>query len=243
MDNDGNFNYVKTNSIYQGYDSYDNNSKRYNNNNLNLTQSAYQTSISATNNNLMIDLNEFYSVKHNVPLRPKIDQIKYRINSEILKFHKIFNELKNQDEEGVRKLILSLKENNIQYTSLVCSELNKIRKTSKIIWISKVVLDLLEKDIKGISNFKDLVEIFPASLSVIKSIRTMLFSHLNESEHDLRNITDLVIDVLINASQVGGYLINFKLANNKALLILDDAKFEAEDKIKSEFLPIPDPKL
>lgn len=240
MDNDGNYNYVKTNSIHKGYDSYEN--IRYSNNS-NLTQATYTTSISSMNKNLKIDLNEFYSVKHNVPLRPKIDQIKYRINSEILKFQKIFNELKNQDEEGVRKLLLSLKENNIQYTSLVCSELNKIRKTSKIIWISKVVLDILEKDIKGISNFKDLVEIFPASLSVIKSIRTMLFSHLNESEHDLRNITDLLIDVLINASQVGGYLINFKLANNKALLILDDAKFQAEDKIKSEFLPIPDPKL
>lgn len=240
MDNDGNYNYVKTNSIHQGYDSYEN--IRYSNNS-NLTQATYTTSISSMNKNLKMDLNEFYSVKHNVPLRPKIDQIKYRINSEIFKFQKIFNELKNQDEEGVRKLLLSLKENNIQYTSLVCSELNKIRKTSKIIWISKVVLDILEKDIKDISNFKDLVEIFPASLSVIKSIRTMLFSYLNESEHDLRNITDLLIDVLINASQVGGYLINFKLANNKALLILEDAKFEAEDKIKSEFLSIPDPKL
>ena len=240
MNNDGNYNYVKTNSINQGYDSYEN--IRYSNNS-NLTQATYTTSISSMNKNLKIDLNEFYSVKHNVPLRPKIDQIKYRINSEIFKFQKIFNELKNQDEEGVRKLLLSLNENNIQYTSLVCSELNKIRKTSKIIWISKVVLDILEKDIKGISSFKDLVEIFPASLSVIKSIRTMLFSYLNESEHDLRNITDLLIDVLINASQVGGYLINFKLANNKALLILEDAKFEAEDKIKSEFLSIPDPKL
>lgn len=240
MDNDGNYNYVKTNSIHQGYDSYEN--IRYSNNS-NLTQATYTTSISSMNKNLKMDLNEFYSVKHNVPLRPKIDQIKYRINSEIFKFQKIFNELKNQDEEGVRKLLLSLKENNIQYTSLVCSELNKIRKTSKIIWISKVVLDILEKDIKDISNFKDLVEIFPASLSVIKSIRTMLFSYLNESEHDLRNITDLLIDVLINASQVGGYLINFKLANNKALLILEDAKFQAEDKIKSEFLSIPDPKL
>ncbi|MDX1372604.1 MAG: hypothetical protein R3321_09035 [Nitrososphaeraceae archaeon] len=240
MNNDGNYNYVKNNSIHQGYDSYEN--IRYSNNS-NLTQATYTTSISSMNKNLKIDLNEFYSVKHNVPLRPKIDQIKYRINSEIFKFQKIFNELKNQDEEGVRKLLLSLNENNIQYTSLVCSELNKIRKTSKIIWISKVVLDILEKDIKGISSFKDLVEIFPASLSVIKSIRTMLFSYLNESEHDLRNITDLLIDVLINASQVGGYLINFKLANNKALLILEDAKFEAEDKIKSEFLSIPDPKL
>jgi hypothetical protein len=104
-------------------------------------------------------------------------------------------------------------------------------------------LDILQREINNIANFKDLVEIFTPSLTAIKSIRSMLFSHINESEHDLRNISDLLIDVLINAGQVGGHLINFKLANNKVLTILDDATFEAEDKIKSEFLPIPDTKL
>ncbi|MFB5600204.1 MAG: hypothetical protein ACE5SW_08270 [Nitrososphaeraceae archaeon] len=241
MDNIGNLNWVKTNSINLEHNSWKN--IEYNHNSNFSQGSKYRKSVLSMNNNHNSDVNEFYSVKHNIPLRPKIDQIKYRINSEILKFQKIFNELKIQDEEVVRKLVLSLKENNIQYTSLISSELNKIRKTSKMIWISKLVLDILQKDINSISTFKDLVEIFPSSLTAIKSVRSMLFSHLNESDHDLRNIADLLVDVLINAGQVGGYLINFKLANNKALTILDDAKFEAEDKIKNEFLPIPDAKL
>jgi hypothetical protein len=239
MERDGNLNLVENNSI----DRVCNSLKNVTYNNSDITREAYKTSVSSTSNNLRTDLNEFYLVKYKVPLRPKINQIQYRINSEISKFQKSFNELKNQDEEVVRKLILSLNENNIQYTSLISSELIKIRKTCKIIWISKLVLDILQREINNIANFKDLVEIFTPSLTAIKSIRSMLFSHINESEHDLRNISDLLIDVLINAGQVGGHLINFKLANNKVLTILDDATFEAEDKIKSEFLPIPDTKL
>jgi hypothetical protein len=49
----------------------------------------------------------------------------------------------------------------------------------------------------------------------------------------------LLCDVLFNAGQLGGYLINFKIANNAAVGITDDAIFKAENKIKIEFLPIP----
>ena len=73
----------------------------------------------------------------------------------------------------------------------------------------------------------------------MKSIRSLLISHVRESDHEFKNILDLLCDVLFNAGQLGGYLINFKIANNTALDITDDAIFEAENKIKIEFLPIP----
>ena len=70
-------------------------------------------------------------------------------------------------------------------------------------------------------------------------IRSLLISHVRESDHEWKNILDLLCDVLFNAGQLGGYLINFKIANNTALDITDDAIFKAENKIKIEFLPIP----
>jgi len=76
-------------------------------------------------------------------------------------------------------------------------------------------------------------------LTVMKSIRSLLISHVRESDHEFKNILDLLCDVLFNAGQLGGYLINFKIANNTALDITDDAIFKAENKIKIEFLPIP----
>jgi len=182
---------------------------------------------------------DFHLIKYNIPLRPKIKQIQYRINNEIIKLQNIFNELKTQDEELIKKLDISIKENNIQYSSLISSELNGIRKSIRAIWTSKIVLDTLHNQICSISSFKDLVEKLTPSLTVMKSIRSLLISHIRESDHEFKNILDLLCDVLFNAGQLGGYLINFKIANNTALDITDDAIFKAENKIKIEFLPIP----
>jgi len=182
---------------------------------------------------------EFYLIKYNIPLRPKIKQIQYRINNETIKLQTIFNELKIQNEQVIKKLVISIKENNIQYSSLISSELNGIRKTSRDIWTTKIVLDNLYKEICSVSNFKDLVDTLTPSLTVIKSIRSLLIPHIRESEHEFKNISDLLCDVLFNAGQIGGYLINFKIANNTALNIINDALFKAENKIKTEFLPIP----
>lgn len=182
---------------------------------------------------------EFYLIKYNIPLRPKINQIQYRINNETIKLQTIFNELKIQNEQVMKKLVISIKENNIQYSSLISSELNGIRKTSRAIWTTKIVLDDLYNEICNVSSFKDLVETLTPSLTVMKSIRSLLNPHIRESEHEFKNILDLLCDVLFNAGQIGGYLINFKIANNTALNIINDALFKAENKIKTEFLPIP----
>jgi len=183
--------------------------------------------------------NEFHLIKHSIPLRPKIKQIQYRISNEIIKLQNIFNELKTQDEELIKKLNISLKENNIQYSLLISSELNGNRKSIRAIWTSKIVLDTLHKQICSISSFKDLVENLTPSLTVLKSIRSLLISHIMESDHEFKNISDLLCDVLFNAGQLGGYLINFKIANNTALDVTNDAIFKAENKIKIELLPIP----
>lgn len=182
---------------------------------------------------------EFHLIKYNIPLRPKIKQIQYRISNEILKLQNIFNELKTQDDELIKKLNISLKENNIQYSLLISSDLNDNRKSIRAIWTSKIVLDTLHNQICSISSFKDLVENLTPSLTVLKSIRSLLISHIRESEHEFKNISDLLCDVLFNAGQLGGYLINFKIANNAAVDITEDALFKAEHKIKLEFLPIP----
>jgi len=183
--------------------------------------------------------NEFHLIKHSIPLRPKIKQIQYRISNEIIKLQNIFNELKTQDEELIKKLNISLKENNIQYSLLISSELNGNRKSIRAIWTSKIVLDTLLNQICSISSFKDLVENLTPSLTVLKSIRSLLISHIMESDHEFKNISDLLCDVLFNAGQLGGYLINFKIANNTALDVTNDAIFKAENKIKIELLPIP----
>lgn len=238
MENDLELNSTKNSSINAKYETCHDFGKE-NNSNCIHERNHVSTLVSDHKSNFI----ELHLIKYNTPLRPKVNQIQYRIHEEILKLLKIFEELKIQDEEVLRKLITSIKENNIQYSSLISSELNKIRKTGKAIVVSKIVLDKLQVQIHSVSNFKDLVETLTPSITVIKSLRSMLFSQIRASELDLRSISDLLIDILINAGQVGGHLINFKIANDRASTILQHASYEAEDKIRKEFLPIPELKI
>lgn len=238
MENDLELNSTKNSSINAKYETCKDFGKENNSNSIH-ERNHVSTLVSDHKSNFI----ELHLIKYNTPLRPKINQIQYRIHEEILKLLKIFEELKIQDEEVLRKLITSIKENNIQYSSLISSELNKIRKTGKAIVVSKIVLDKLQVQIHSVSNFKDLVETLTPSITVIKSLRSMLFSQIRASELDLRSISDLLIDILINAGQVGGHLINFKIANDRASTILQHASYEAEYKISKEFLPIPELKI
>jgi hypothetical protein len=238
MENDLELNSTKNSSINAKYETCHDFGKENNSNSIH-GRNHVSTLVSDHKSNFI----ELHLIKYNTPLRPKVNQIQYRIHEEILKLLKIFEELKIQDEEVLRKLITSIKENNIQYSSLISSELNKIRKTGKAIVVSKIVLDKLQVQIHSVSNFKDLVETLTPSITVIKSLRSMLFSQIRASELDLRSISDLLIDILINAGQVGGHLINFKIANDTASTILQHASYEAEDKIRKEFLPIPELKI
>lgn len=238
MENDLELNSTKNSSINAKYETCHDFGKENNSNSIH-ERNHVSTLVSDHKSNFI----ELHLIKYNTPLRPKVNQIQYRIHEEILKLLKIFEELKIQDEEVLRKLITSIKENNIQYSSLISSELNKIRKTGKAIVVSKIVLDKLQVQIHSVSNFKDLVETLTPSITVIKSLRSMLFSQIRASELDLRSISDLLIDILINAGQVGGHLINFKIANDTASTILQHASYEAEDKIRKEFLPIPELKI
>ena len=184
-----------------------------------------------------------YKVKTDVPIKPKINQIRSQINIQIMKMQNIFSELKIQDKEIHKKLFISIKENNIQYSSLTLSELTKLRDISKSIWVSKIVLDGLQSQMNNATNFKDLIDTITPLLTAVKSIRSLLVPYIKEADVEYKKIFELLSDVLINASQVGGYMINFKNANKKISLILNEADLEAEYKIKKEFEPIPDIKI
>jgi hypothetical protein len=95
------------------------------------SQSSSSSSSSSRESN-----NEFHLIKYSIPLRPKIKQIQYRISNEIIKLQNIFNDLKTQDDDLIKKLNISLKENNIQYSLLISSELNGNRKSIRAIWTS-----------------------------------------------------------------------------------------------------------
>jgi division protein CdvB (Snf7/Vps24/ESCRT-III family) len=163
------------------------------------------------------------SIKHRIPLKPRVDAVLKRIDFQISKLEIIANDLKSNDYEIFRNAIVYL------------SDLMQIRKISKTVVLSKIVFENLKIQLNTISSIVDLVSLLSPTIAVVKNIRSSLIPYIPESEGEVGEISELLGGILIDAGQVGSYVINFEAANEKALHIINEVLIFVEQKIKQEF--------
>jgi division protein CdvB (Snf7/Vps24/ESCRT-III family) len=180
------------------------------------------------------------SVKHGIPLKPRVDAVVKRIDFQISKLEIIANDLKSNDYEIFRKAMSLVKENNTEHARVCLSDLMQIRKISKVVVLSKIVFENLKIKLNTMSNIVDLVSLLSPTIAVVKNIRSSLIPYMPESEGEVGEISELLGGILIDAGQVGSYIINFETANEKALHMINEALLFAEQKIKEEFPTLPD---
>jgi division protein CdvB (Snf7/Vps24/ESCRT-III family) len=175
------------------------------------------------------------SVKHRIPLKPRVDAVLKRIDFQISKLEIIANDLKSNDYEIFRKAMSLVKENNSEHARVYLSDLMQIRKISKTVVLSKIVFENLKIQLNTISSIVDLVSLLSPTIAVVKNIRSSLIPYIPESEGEVGEISELLGGILIDAGQVGSYVINFEAANEKALHIINEVLLFVEQKIKQEF--------
>jgi len=116
----------------------------------------------------------------------------------------------------------------------------RIRKLIKMISLSKVVFENLNIKLSTVSSIVDLVSILSPAVALVKNIRSSLISYMPESKEEVGSISGLIGGILVDAAQIGSYMINFETANEKASHLMNEASLVAERKIKEEFADIPD---
>jgi division protein CdvB (Snf7/Vps24/ESCRT-III family) len=175
------------------------------------------------------------SIKHRIPLKPRVDAVLKRIDFQISKLEIIANDLKSNDYEIFRNAMSLVKENNSEHARVYLSDLMQIRKISKTVVLSKIVFENLKIQLNTISSIVDLVSLLSPIIAVVKNIRSSLIPYIPESEGEVGEISELLGGILIDAGQVGSYVINFEAANEKALHIINEVLIFVEQKIKQEF--------
>lgn len=162
-----------------------------------------------------------------------------KIDIQIVKFSRIIDELKSIDDKLLKKRALSIKENNSQYSAVLSLDIAHSRRIIKILYFSKIAFEKLKNKLQAISNFGDIVDVLGPAMAVVKNIRACLIPCIPESEEELGIISELFGCILVDAGQVGGHTINFKVANEKAVLLVNEASLAAEQNIKKIFIDMP----
>ena len=174
------------------------------------------------------------------PLKPRLDAVQKKIQVQIAKLEELHSVLKSKDEDVFRRLMGSIKENNVQYSTVLSSDLARARQVSRIVFLSRLALEKMASRLSSVSDFGDLVIILSPAMSVVKSLRSSLTPCVPEMEGELGVISELLSGILVDAGQVGGYTINFETANEEAVRLIDEASLAVEQKMKDEFPGIPD---
>jgi division protein CdvB (Snf7/Vps24/ESCRT-III family) len=175
------------------------------------------------------------SIKYSIPLKPRVNAVMDQINSQVSKFDIILNEIKTKDYEIFRSMLSSVKDNNTLRSRISLSNLVQITKLIKIVSLSKVVFENLNVKLSTVSSIIDLVSTLSPGIALVKNVRSSLISYMPESKYEIGSISDLIGGILVDAGQIGSYIINFEIANEKASYLIKEATLIAEQKIKEEF--------
>ncbi|NOJ28615.1 MAG: hypothetical protein DA328_00415 [Nitrososphaeraceae archaeon] len=172
-------------------------------------------------------------MNNTVAISVKINVIKELLNRQILKLQEKFNQLISQDNTVLEKLIVSNNENNIQYSTLLLSELYNIRDTCKAILVSKIILEDMTKKIDNFDDCKKVTENLSILFSSVCSINSLLI-RVSEFSGSIKLISNVLKDLLIDMGHLGGNVIDFMESNSQVKKLMDCANALAETKIKNQ---------
>jgi division protein CdvB (Snf7/Vps24/ESCRT-III family) len=174
------------------------------------------------------------------PLKPRLDAVQKKIQVQIARLDQLHTMLMLKDKEALHKLTVSIKDNNAQHSTVLSSELASSRQISRVVLLSSYALQKLTSNLSAASGFSDLVIILAPAMAVVKNLRSSLTPYVPEMEVELGMVSELLSGILVDAAQVGSYTINFESANEEAVHIIEETAAIAEQKIREEYLPIPE---
>lgn len=174
------------------------------------------------------------------PLKPRLDAVRKKIEVLIDRLEELHGINRPRDNEILRKLMVSINENNTQHSTLLSSELARARQLSRALLLTSLALEKLISKLSSASDFGDLVIILTPSMAVVKNLRSSITPYLPEMEGDLGVISQLLSGILVDAGQVGGFTINFETANEEAVRFIVEVSRLVDEKMEEEFSKVPE---
>jgi division protein CdvB (Snf7/Vps24/ESCRT-III family) len=174
------------------------------------------------------------------PLKPRLDAVAKKIQVLIERLEELHSIYRLKDNEIFSKLMVSIKQNNAQHSTLLSSELAKARQLSRVLLLSCVALEKLLTKLSSVSDFGNLVIVLSPAMAVVKNLRSSISPHVPEMEGELGVISELLSGILVDAGQVGGFTINFETANEEAACFIGEVCEIVDHKMKEEFSKMPE---
>jgi division protein CdvB (Snf7/Vps24/ESCRT-III family) len=201
------------------------------------SESIVNSNDSNSNNN---DVQTASLPKPGGPLKPRLDAVAKKIQVQIDRLEELHSIYRLKDNEIFSKLTVSMKQNNAQHSTLLSSELARARQLLRVLFLSCVALEKLLSKLSSASDFSNVVIVLSPAMAVVKNLRSSITLHVPEMEGEFGVISELLSGILVDAGQVGGFTINFEMANEEAARFIEEVSQIVDHKMNEEFSKMPE---
>jgi len=179
-------------------------------------------------------------VKPKEPLKPMIEYAMRQIQIQIVKLDSSCMRLKDKGLKIFNDIVSAIQKHDLQYASIFANELAEVRKMNKMVTQAKLALEQIMLRLDTAKDLGDITLTLGPAISVAKSVKSDLSKITPEAEKEIGEISSLLSEIIISASQTSAEHISFEAANEDAERIIAEASAVAEQRVKESFPELPE---
>jgi len=173
------------------------------------------------------------------PLRHKIELALKRVEAQIQYLNGAISFLTQRDKALFQKVVDAYSRHDIRRASVYANELAEIRKMVNFMMSAELALERVALRLRTVTEVGNVAAVLAPVSRVLQSVRAGIAGVFPSAERELGEITTLLDEIMIEASQSVGMAPDFEVASEEAQKILSEAAVVAEQKMKEKFPELP----
>ena len=174
------------------------------------------------------------------PLKPRLDGLSRQIQIVLAKLDTSMNKIRDRDAALFAKIVAAVQKHDNARASMFANELAEVRRVEKMVTQSKLALEQVALRLSTISELGDIVTTLAPATSIVRNVKADIAGVMPDAEGEIGEVSSLLSGILVDAGSMGGYSLNFEVANEEAERALSEAAAVAESRMKEKFPDIPE---
>lgn len=192
-----------------------------------------------SNGNSSLSQKMLDKVKHNIPIKNKLDIAQKKLQFQVSKLDYIHEKLQKKSEYIFKKIINAQKINNKTYAKAYAIELTEIRKMKTMVNNAKLAMEQIQIRLNTISELGEIVVTLSPCMSIIKGLSNTLNEVVPETNYSIQDLSKTLNDVLSSSSLSSHDDVINNTNDKDTLAILEEAQSTIEKKAKDNIPELP----
>src|SRR5881397_4357312 len=181
---------------------------------------------------------------HTIPLKERIEQALFRLNTQKAKLEQTSMRLQQRDKEMFQRTVGAELSKDGSHARLYANECAEIRKMAHIVLSSELALERVILRLQTIEEFGDIMTQIAPVIGIVRETRGRIAGVIPEVATELGEVNNMLSDMSLETGEVQDQNLDLTASSSEARKVLEESNIIASQQIKERFpeLPLPEPR-